>query len=97
MQSCTRSFQDCGVAQAAPLPDPHNVSHTLDDEMIAGIITRLESRGKDAVFRSLFGYFDAIKSMPSCQNVLEVGAGTGVIARALQQSGFAGHITAGIL
>jgi len=46
----------------------------------------LESRGKDPVFRSLFEtYFPYLIS--NCSNVLEIGAGTGVVARALVASG----------
>jgi 2-polyprenyl-3-methyl-5-hydroxy-6-metoxy-1,4-benzoquinol methylase len=51
--------------------------------------------GKDAVFQSLFGYFDKINGSPdSYQKVLEIGCGTGVIARALHHCGYSGHITA---
>ena len=63
-----------GAAPIKPLPDPHNVSHSLDAETSARIVDRLESRGQDEIFRSLFlGYFP---DLYNCQNVLEIGCGT---------------------
>ena len=63
-----------GAAVPKPLPDPHNVSHSLDAETSARIVDRLESRGQDEIFRSLFlGYFP---DLSNCQNVLEIGCGT---------------------
>ena len=68
-------------AKKAPLADPHNVSNTLDAETSARIIERLEARGKDEVFRSLFkGFFPQLFG---CLNVLEIGCGTGVVLREL--------------
>eukprot|EP00466_Bigelowiella_natans_P015751 jgi/Bigna1/85489/estExt_fgenesh1_pg.C_40195 len=79
------------ATSAESLPDPHNVSNKLDDETIEAIVTRLEERGEDPVFRSLFNYFDMI---PSDARVLEVGCGTGVMSRALaKHPGFEGSIT----
>jgi hypothetical protein len=70
-----------GAAVPKPLPDPHNVSHSLDAETSARIVDRLESRGQDEIFRSLFlGYFP---DLSSCQNVLEIGCGTVHAATAL--------------
>lgn len=57
-----------------PLPDPHNVSHTLDAETSARIVDRLESRGQDEIFRSLF--LEYFPELSSCRNVLEIGCGT---------------------
>ena len=62
------------AAVRKPLPDPHNVSHSLDAETSARIIGRLESRGKDEIFRSLF--LDYFPELSGRQNVLEIGCGT---------------------
>lgn len=71
--------------------DPHSISSELDEQTSKAIIQRLESRGKDAVFRSLFDtYFPEL--IKGCSNVLEVGAGTGVICRALKAQGFKGRM-----
>eukprot|EP00930_Biecheleria_cincta_P010282 TRINITY_DN11229_c0_g1_i2.p1 TRINITY_DN11229_c0_g1~~TRINITY_DN11229_c0_g1_i2.p1 ORF type:complete len:310 (-),score=56.22 TRINITY_DN11229_c0_g1_i2:27-926(-) len=80
--------------QVLPVPvadwrDPHSVSSELDPTTLNAIVTRLESRGKDPVFRSLFDtYFDYV--LERCSKVLEVGAGTGVICRALAARSFSG-------
>jgi len=71
--------------------DPHSISNELDDKTSRAIISRLESRGKDARFRSLFEtYFPYV--IDNCSNVLEIGAGTGVICRALAARGFSGTL-----
>lgn len=67
------------------------ISKDLDPDTSNAIVKRLESRGKDPVFRSLFDtYFDHL--MRHCSNVLEIGAGTGVICRALASRGFPGRL-----
>ena len=78
-------------AMSTALKDPHSISHELDAATTAALIQRLESRGRDTVFRSLFdGYFNECMSR---DRILEVGAGTGVVSRALLSRGFEGHIT----
>jgi 2-polyprenyl-3-methyl-5-hydroxy-6-metoxy-1,4-benzoquinol methylase len=64
----------------------------LDEATSAAIVTRLESRGQDEVFRSLFlGYFPELRK---CKNVLDIGCGTGVVLRALMQDpAFTGKVT----
>jgi hypothetical protein len=74
LQPSRRASASAAAAAAKPLPDPHNVSHSLDAETSARIVDRLESRGQDEIFRSLFlGYFAELRS---CKNVLEIGCGT---------------------
>lgn len=91
-RAATAAVSSSAAAAAAPLPDPHNVSHTLDAETSAAIVTRLEARGQDEIFRSLFlGYFPELRK---CKNVLEIGCGTGVVLRALMQDPeFSGNVT----
>lgn len=75
-------------------PDPHCISDQLDEETSCAIVSRLESRGKDAVFIALFDtYFKDLLALPQGQQrVLEVGSGTGVLGRRLFHQGFRGEI-----
>lgn len=67
--------------------DPHSISDKLDEKTSKAIINRLESRGKDPIFRSLFeSYHPTV--IERCSQVLEIGGGTGVVARALVANGF---------
>jgi SAM-dependent methyltransferase len=72
--------------------DPHNVSNQLDEVSSDRMAKRLESRGRDAHFRSLFtAYFPALHD---CGHVVELGCGTGVVLRALlQDPQFRGRVT----
>mmetsp|Transcript_92527 Transcript_92527/g.283298 ORF Transcript_92527/g.283298 Transcript_92527/m.283298 type:complete len:303 (-) Transcript_92527:62-970(-) len=84
-----------GAARSAaikPPLDPHSVSNTLDSEASERLIHRLEARGRDAIFRSLFlSYFPDLRN---CRNVLEIGCGTGVLVRALvSDKSFHGKVT----
>lgn len=63
--------------------DPHRFVNELDDSMIERLIARLESRGKDAVFTRLFERYAAKLSLPQGAEALEIGCGTGVVARSL--------------
>ena len=69
--------------------DIYQMSHELDDTTTQSIIDRLEFRGTDATFNRMRDlYFDKI-SLPPKTHVLELGCGTGVLARALvQREGF---------
>jgi len=81
-RSLSTSARFHAATSAKPLPDPHNVSNQLDSETIEAIVQRLEERGRDPTFRSLFNYFDLIQ--PDAR-VLEVGCGTGVMSRTLSK------------
>ncbi len=66
-----------------------------DERLMQSIINRLEFRGKDESFvRLREDYLDKMQLQPSSR-VLEVGCGTGVVARALAgRRGFTGTIVA---
>ena len=68
------------------------MSNTLDAETSTRIVERLESRGKDLVFRELFqGFFEKLYG---CENVLEIGCGTGIVLRSLvKDPRFKGNVT----
>eukprot|EP00931_Biecheleriopsis_adriatica_P067503 TRINITY_DN41630_c0_g1_i1.p1 TRINITY_DN41630_c0_g1~~TRINITY_DN41630_c0_g1_i1.p1 ORF type:complete len:332 (+),score=42.01 TRINITY_DN41630_c0_g1_i1:52-996(+) len=94
-----RTRRSCGILRAASTlcqgakdwRDPHSISSDLDASTSEAIIHRLESRGRDEIFCSLFdSYFDFV--IQNCSKVLEIGAGTGVVCRALAARNFAGYI-----
>jgi ubiquinone/menaquinone biosynthesis C-methylase UbiE len=65
----------------------------LAPEAIQKIVDRLEFRGKDSVFvRMRDAYFNRM-DLSSCKRILDLGCGTGVIARALaERKDFKGEI-----
>ncbi len=65
-----------------------------DPETVERFVARLELRGKDPTFVAYReNYLDAM-DMPRTAAVLEVGCGTGVVARAIaSRDGFAGTVT----
>lgn len=63
--------------------DPHRFSNQLDDSTTRRLIDRLESRAKDAVFTRLFDRYITKLHFPDAGRTLEVGCGTGAMARAL--------------
>lgn len=75
--------------------DPYGVTDRLDENSIAAIIARLEARGRDPFFlRMLDEYLDALRPA-DLGRVLEVGCGTGVVARRLAaRPEFGGHVDA---
>eukprot|EP01062_Namystynia_karyoxenos_P007369 TRINITY_DN125_c0_g4_i1.p1 TRINITY_DN125_c0_g4~~TRINITY_DN125_c0_g4_i1.p1 ORF type:complete len:309 (+),score=81.60 TRINITY_DN125_c0_g4_i1:65-928(+) len=73
------------------MPDPHNVSHTLDEAGTQRLVDRLEARGRDEVFQSTFRPW--LHRLVGRSRVLEVGCGTGVISRAIAATeGFNGYV-----
>ena len=74
--------------------DPYRFLSELEETTIQSLVNRLESRGKDPTFaRLLDEYLDKLPSVSSVQ-VLDLGCGTGVAARALaRRKGFSGQIT----
>ncbi len=63
--------------------DPHRFSNRLDEFTTQRLIDRLESRAKDNVFTRLFDEYINKLRFPQSARVLEVGCGTGAMARAL--------------
>ena len=74
--------------------DPHRFVNELEPAMIERLVERLESRGRDKVFAHLFENYAAKLSLPANSQALEIGSGTGVVARALAaRSDVLGHVT----
>lgn len=63
--------------------DPHRFINDLDPNAINGLIDRLESRGKEHAFTCLFENYASKLGLSENARVLEIGSGTGVIARLL--------------
>ncbi|MES9970868.1 MAG: methyltransferase domain-containing protein [Candidatus Thiodiazotropha sp.] len=61
--------------------DPHRFVNELDNEAIGRLITRLESRAKDAVFTKLIEKYSSRLLHDNPHQVLEVGCGTGAMIR----------------
>ena len=77
-----------------PARDPHRFINDLEPEMIERLVERLESRGKDRVFTRLFDNYSSRLDLQSDAQVLEIGCGTGAVARALARKDDAGiHVT----
>lgn len=74
--------------------DPHRFINDLEPDMINRLVDRLESRGKDQVFTRLFDKYCSRLELPPGAHVLEIGSGTGVVARALaREKGADVHVT----
>ena len=72
----------------------HRMSHELDDAAIQNLITRMEFRGKDPHFTKLRdAYLDKLPQ-GSIAHLLDLGCGTGVVARAVAlRAGLAGRVS----
>jgi len=73
--------------------DPFGRTDTLDEIMLAALVTRLEARGRHPRFAKMLGdYLDAM-SIDRAARVLDMGCGTGLAARAVAlREAFTGHV-----
>ena len=69
-----------------PVRDPHQFINDLDPDAVQRLIERLESRGKEPAFTRLFESYASRLLLPKDARVLEMGSGTGVIARLLSST-----------
>jgi ubiquinone/menaquinone biosynthesis C-methylase UbiE len=76
-----------------PTMDVFGMTDKLEAQMLDVMVTRLEARGKHAFFsKMLQDYLDAM-AIDSAQMVLDLGCGTGIVARAIaHRAGFSGTI-----
>ena len=76
-----------------PAVDPFRITNKLESSTLDVIVARLESRGHHPRFaKPLSDYLDRMQ-IDSKVNVLDLGCGTGIAARAIaQRPGFKGSI-----
>src|SRR5712691_8463033 len=74
--------------------DPYRTTNQLDETVLHAIVTRLEARGNHPFFaRMLHEYLDVMQ-IETAHTVLDMGCGTGVVARTIaRRPGFAGTVT----
>lgn len=74
--------------------DPYRITDQIDASMLEMIVARLEERGRDARFLGMIDdYLDAA-GISEAKDVLDLGCGTGVVARRIAgRKDFSGRIT----
>ena len=73
--------------------DVYRITNKLDDALLEVVITRLEARGKHPSFDKMLQEYLAAMGIDSASNVLDIGCGTGVAARAIvHRRGFSGKV-----
>jgi SAM-dependent methyltransferase len=74
--------------------DPHRFINELDDDALARLVARLESRARDAVFARLLDKYLSTLPISASSRILDVGTGTGVVLRTIARRGdFRGQAT----
>ena len=75
--------------------DPYATTDWVDDTVLQAIVTRLEARRNHPLFaRMMRDYLDAMH-IDTAATVLDMGCGTGVVARTIAtRLGFAGTVAA---
>lgn len=74
--------------------DIFQIIGSLDVAGVKRVVDRLEYRGRDETFIALREEYLRQMNLPSKANILDLGCGTGVVARALAaQDGFSGSVT----
>jgi ubiquinone/menaquinone biosynthesis C-methylase UbiE len=73
--------------------DVYRITDELDDPTLDVVVARLEARGKHPRFISMMDQYLQAMDIDSAKTVLDVGCGTGVVARAIaRRKGFAGRV-----
>ena len=76
-----------------PAFDVYGATDTLDKSTLNVIATRLEARGKHPFFAQMLQDYLEVMNIDTAQEVLDVGCGTGVAARAIaKREGFSGTV-----
>ena len=77
-----------------PARDAMTYVNEMDDKVVQMFIERLEFRGKDSTFVRYRDAYIAKMGLSLTADVLEIGCGTGVVARAIAaRPGFSGQVT----
>ena len=92
METRRRMLQKRGVTRMAD--DPYRIADQVDASMLEIMVSRLEERGRDARFLGMIDdYLDAA-NISEANEVLDIGCGTGVVARRIaSQLDFSGRVT----
>lgn len=74
--------------------DPYSITDQVDSSMLEMMVARLEERGRDARFLGMIDdYLDAA-GISEAKDVLDLGCGTGVVARRIAgRNNFSGQVT----
>ncbi|WP_135504114.1 methyltransferase domain-containing protein [Roseovarius aestuariivivens] len=74
--------------------DPYRMTDQVDEEMLGMMISRLEERGRDARFAGMIDDYLRAVSIDKAKEVLDLGCGTGVVARKIASlPDFQGRVT----
>lgn len=73
--------------------DPWSRTDELDDSLVDAMVTRLEARGKYPPFLNMLNDYLEAMEIDSKQAVLDLGTGSGFVARTIAaRRGFSGHV-----
>jgi len=76
------------------MTDPYRISNKLPERILSELVVRLEARGRNPMFKAMLENHLKIMHIDSMKSVLDMGCGTGVIARAIaRRDAFSGTIT----
>lgn len=74
--------------------DPYRIADQVDEAMVDLMVARLEERGRDARFLKMIDDYLEAAGLTRATEVLDLGCGTGVVARKIAGSeGFGGTVT----
>jgi SAM-dependent methyltransferase len=74
--------------------DVYRITTKLDDPTLDVMVARLESRGKHPRFAAMMEEYLAAMEIDAARTILDLGCGTGVVARRIaRRAGFAGRVT----
>lgn len=75
------------------MTDPYRISNKLPESILSELVVRLEARGRNPIFKAMLENHLKIMNIDSMKSVLDMGCGTGVIAKAIaKRDTFSGTI-----
>ncbi|MCZ6474655.1 MAG: methyltransferase domain-containing protein [SAR324 cluster bacterium] len=73
--------------------DPWGKTDQMEDAVLDGMVTRLEARGKFGPFMKMLDEYLGAMEIDGKQDVLDLGCGTGIVARTIAaRGGFSGKV-----
>jgi SAM-dependent methyltransferase len=73
--------------------DIFSMTDKLDEQMLEVMVTRLEARGQNPLFSKMLNDYLEAMAINSAQMVLDLGCGTGIVARTIAcRAGFSGTL-----